>query len=161
MHKFTTFVCNLKVSETDPLPKHICLDCWKQIDSFHVFHENVQVAQTNYLKQLIKCERENHFIEIPTVHLNVDATLGSDLIDGLHETNGLAQEPIIKLEYETCKNAPLSPPLISIEVPEQMNDDDIGIESADDDVLDDDNFEMNSSYAQTEDDENENESGRN
>lgn len=130
------------------------MDCWKQIDSFHVFHEKVQVAQTNYLKQLIKCERENHFIEIPTVNLNIDATLASDQIDGLHEINGLALEPIIKLEYEACKNAPLSPSLISIGVPEEMHDD-IGIESADDDDDDDDeHFEMNSSYAQTEEDEN-------
>lgn len=118
------------------------------------------MAQTNYLKQLIKCERENHFIEIPTVNVDVDATLVSDQIDGLHEPNGLAQEPIIKLEYETCKSAPFSPPLLSYDVPAQAND--IGIESAADDddcdALDDNNYEMNSSYAQTEDDENE--SGR-
>lgn len=144
------------------------MDCWKLCNSFHEFHEKVHVAQTNYLKQLIKYERENHFIEIPTVHLNADATIISEQIDELHETNGLAPEPTIKLEYETCKNAP-SPPLVSIElVPEQMNDDSIGIEStADDDdeedeadALDYDNFEQNSSYAQSENDEDENESGK-
>lgn len=149
-----------KVSETDPLPKHVCLDCWKLCDSFHEFHENVHVAQTSYLKQLIKCERENHFIEIPT-HLNADATLVSEQCDDFHETNGLAQEPIIKLEYETCKNVPLSPPLVSVEVPDEMNDD-IGIGSADDDdeedendALDYDNYEMNSCDAPSEEDENE------
>lgn len=151
----------LKVSETDPLPKHVCLDCWQLCDNFHEFHERVHVAQTNYLKKLIKFERDNHFIEIPIVHLNADATLVTEQIDGLHEANGLAQEPIIKLEYEPCKNAPLSPPLISIEVPEQMNDD-IGIGDDDDgeenDALDYDNYELNSSYAQSEEDENE--SGR-
>lgn len=153
-----------KVSETDPLPKHVCLDCWKLCDNFHEFHERVHVAQAEYLKKLIKSERENHFIEIPTVHLNADATLVSEQFDGLHETNGLAHEPTIKLEYEVCKNVPLSPPLISIEVPEEMNDD-ISIRSGDDDdegdendALDYDNYELNSSYAQSEDDENE--SGR-
>lgn len=140
--------CNLKVSETDPLPKYVCTDCFETIDNFHIFHEKVHLAQTNYLKQLIKCERENHFIEIPTVHLNVDATLASEQIDSLQETNGLAHEPVIKLEH-----APLSPPLISIDVPDQMNDDDNIGESDDDDddeedeeedcdVLDSDNFEI-------------------
>lgn len=145
------------MSETDPLPKHICLDCWKQIDSFNHFHEKVHVAQTNYLKQLIKCERENHFIEIPPVHVNVDVAFATDQIDELQETNGLIQEPVIKLEYEPCKNAPLSPSLVSIEVPDQMND--IGIESADDDEDDEDDGDMfeddKSSYAQSEEDENE------
>lgn len=135
----------------------MCFDCWKQIDSFNHFHERVHVAQTNYLKQRIKCERENHFIEIPAVHLSVDATLTPDQIDGLHETNGLIHEPTIKLEYEPCKNAPLSPPLVSIEIPDQMND--IGIESDDEDDDDDDALgDDNSSYAQSE--EEENESGR-
>lgn len=144
------FILNWKVSETDPLPKYVCLDCWKQIDSFNQFHEKVHVAQTNYLKQRIKCERENHFIEIPTVHLNVDAALTPDQFDRIHETNGLNQEPIIKQEYEACNNAPQSPPLVSIEVPEEMNDDD----DDDGDALGDDNFD-DSSYARSEQDENE------
>lgn len=161
---FICFECVFpKVSETDPLPKHVCLDCWQLCDNFHEFHERVHVAQANYLKKLIKFERDNHFIEIPTVLLNADSTLVTEQIDGFHEANGLAQEPIIKLEYEPCKNAPLSPPLISIEVSEHMNDD-IGIGSGDDDdgdendALDYDNYELNSSYAQSEEDENE--SGR-
>lgn len=152
------FLCYKKVSETDPLPKHVCSECWNQIDSFHEFHEKVHLAQTNYLKQLIKCERENHFIEIPTVSVDVgDASLTSDQIDELQETNGLAQEPIIKLEYETGKH---------LASPEQANDIDFGLAADDDDdddgdgdgdALDDDNYEMHSSYAQTDEDENDNE----
>lgn len=146
-----------KVTETDPLPKFVCLDCWNQVDNFNRFHERVHASQTNYLKQLIKCERENHFIEIPPLHVNVDAAFATDQIDELRETNGLSQEAVIKLEYESCKNPPLSPSLVSIEMPDQMNNESIDDDMGDDDgdALEDDNCEINSSYAQSEDDENE------
>lgn len=107
-----------KVCESDPLPKFVCLDCWKYIDSFHEFHEKVHAAQDNYLRELIKCEQENNFVTIPEppVHVIIDASI-TDAID----------EDAIKIEYDDCKNAPPSPNLISCEV-----DIDVDMKSQDD-----------------------------
>lgn len=84
----------------------MCLDCWNRIVSFHEFHEKVHTRQDNYLKDLIKYEDESNFITIPDpIHVNVDAPVPE-----------LRDDTPIKIEFDDCKNAPLSPHLISCDV---------------------------------------------
>lgn len=98
------------MSETDPLPKQICSDCWKQINTFHEFHEKVLAAQSTYLNELIKREQENNFVGVlDPIHVNIDATI-EELPDALQS------ESAIKIEYDACKNTALIPPLISCDV---------------------------------------------
>lgn len=54
----------MQISESDALPKYICIDCWSKIADFHEFHQRVREAQTKYLIQLVKQEQDNNFVEI-------------------------------------------------------------------------------------------------
>ncbi|KAG4072165.1 hypothetical protein HA402_015664 [Bradysia odoriphaga] len=53
-----------EVSQLDPLPKYVCIDCWTKIKNFHTFHRDVHAAQTKYLSELVKQEQDNNFVEI-------------------------------------------------------------------------------------------------
>lgn len=97
---FQLINCKLfKVSELDPLPKHICLECWTKVDQFHEFHERIHAAQANYLNQLAKYERENNFIAVSEpVNLNSDPPA----IEGFIAVQNV--EDNIKIEYESGKS---------------------------------------------------------
>lgn len=60
------FIKNLQVNESDPLPKYICIGCWKKVADFHEFHQKVSQAQTIYLSKLVKEEQDNNFVEDQT-----------------------------------------------------------------------------------------------
>lgn len=93
-----------KVSELDPLPKHICSECWTKIDDFHEFHEKIHAAQTNYLDRLVKYERENNFIDVlEPVNLNLDLP-ATETSDELISMSPIQNADTLKLEYETGKS---------------------------------------------------------
>lgn len=93
-----------KVSELDPLPKHICSECWTKIEDFHEFHEKIHAAQTNYLDRLVKYERENNFIDVlEPVNLNLDQP-ATETTDEFISMSPTQNDDTIKLEYETGKS---------------------------------------------------------
>lgn len=86
----------------DPLPKHICLECWTMVDQFHEFHERIHAAQANYLNQLAKYERENNFIAVSEpVNLNSDPPAIEPIDDDFIAMQNV--EDSIKIEYESGK----------------------------------------------------------
>lgn len=96
---------SIKVSELDPLPKHICPECWTKIEEFHEFHQRVHASQTNYLNELVKYEEENNFIDVlEPANLNLDSP-ATEPIDELISLSPTQSKPTIKLEYETDNNA--------------------------------------------------------
>lgn len=137
-----------QVSETDPLPKQVCSDCWKQIETFHEFHEKVLAAQNTYLNELIKREQENNFIGVlEPVHVNIDATI-EELPDALES------ETSIKIEYDACKNTALLPPLISCDVLDDDIDTKPDTSQYDEDAFDEENEIEPSEYSEDEAEEN-------
>lgn len=78
----------------DPLPKHVCQECWEETYNFHEFYEKVQLSQANYLEESIKCEQESHFIAIDS---NVDLE-SNDIPDEVHDlSNDNHMKLIIKV----------------------------------------------------------------
>ncbi|XP_055318195.1 transcription factor grauzone-like [Sitodiplosis mosellana] len=104
-----------EVIEADPLPNHVCMECWTKIDNFHEFHTSVQTAQARYLNDFVKYEREtNHFVDVlEPIHLNID-TATVEPIDVLASVN---EEQ--NVEYETCKSIFIE----SMEYAETLEDD--------------------------------------
>lgn len=140
------------MNESDPLPKLVCLDCWRQIDNFHEFHEKVHAAQDSYLKELIKREQENNFVGIvEPIHVSVDTTT---VPDDLHDE--LINEVPIKIEYDACKTTSHSPPLIACDVlVDEIGDESNQFPLYDNEDDDDDAFEEGTEPSEyTEDNDN-------
>lgn len=119
------------MSDTDPLPKIVCLECWTKIADFHEFYQKIHTAQANYLSELVKSEQENHFIDVSVPHIECSEI---ESIDELYSLNGGQNESTIKIEYDNTK-VDFSP----FEISEASNK--IDIELPDDgDALQEDTF---------------------
>lgn len=116
-----------KVCKSDPLPNHVCIDCWTKLEQFHEFHQSVHTAQANYLSRIVKNEQENGNNDVlDALHLNID----DESIDPIANVCLVEEENAIKIEYDDG--------LVNIK----------NIESHDefeyDERLDDDNYEFKS-----------------
>lgn len=92
------------MTESDPLPNHVCIECWTKIENFHDFYASVRAAQARYLSDLVKYEAEsNHFVDVfEPVDLNID-TSNAEPVDVLTLMNDEQHEATMKLEYEICQ----------------------------------------------------------
>lgn len=89
------------MSETDLLPKQICVDCWTKIENFHNFREKVHAAQALYLEELVKYEQESHFVEVmEPVHINVGDEHDEHCNDGWDSVDS-ETEPKMNRETDT------------------------------------------------------------
>ncbi|XP_031623262.1 zinc finger protein 62-like [Contarinia nasturtii] len=100
-----------EIDETDPLPKHVCLDCWTIVDRFHQFISKVQHTQAKYLSNIVKVEEpENHIVEpynhdiLEPIHFEAVAPSTSDTLGNLILIDEGENKTKVKIEYDISKN---------------------------------------------------------
>lgn len=82
------------------LPKSICVECLKKAEEFHTFYQSVQIAQEQYLRQIVKNEVvneiEHHSLEIAEqpdfVEVMTNFDMLDDFIDEEKDTNEIVKE---------------------------------------------------------------------
>lgn len=110
------------MSELDALPKHVCHSCWVTIDNFHKFYRKVHVAQSKYLNELLKHERENNFIDVlQPVDLNLDVPIIQP-IDEIIPMSPTENDGSIKIEYDTGES--VIPTIFSYDETDRIKDTD-------------------------------------
>lgn len=68
---YLNFLFCIQINESDFLPKTICTECWNKTENFNQFYRTVEIAQNEYLSNIIK--KEPIFDEPPNISETIES----------------------------------------------------------------------------------------